>query len=342
MSVSVNVFLTCLADSRLLSPQDLRTVQDSIGPLDFDRDALPLAVRLMDNRRLTEYQASVLLNGTTEGLRYGDFFCMGRLGGGETKTVYLALDHERQTLVTLKVLHRDGPHGAETRARIQREAEALTAISHPHIAAMYRLLDDDWNTVLVMEYVEGRDLEETLRLRHELPLGTGVGYIVQAARGLEYAHQRGIIHRDVKPRNVLIGQDEVVKLLDLSLARFLGDDEASEDDAQRLTRAESVVGTPTYMAPEQFTDPRQADIRSDIYGLGCTLYFALTGKPPYAGRTPLEMVKAHLMGSIPRLGDSREAPPSLQQALEKMLAKTPGERFNSTTEVIGALKPHVK
>ena len=191
---------------------------------------------------------------------------------------------------------------------------------------------------LAMEYVEGKDLATVVKERGPLPVQQAVECILQAARGLQYAHGKGIVHRDIKPGNLLLDNEGTVKILDMGLALIAGS-EAALGGAERLTTTGQVMGTCDYMAPEQSLDTHQADARADIYSLGCTLYRLLTGHPPYQGETFAKLFLMHLESPIPSLCAARpEVSRSLDAVYQRMLAKKPEDRYQSMAEVIGELE----
>ena len=191
---------------------------------------------------------------------------------------------------------------------------------------------------LAMEYVEGSDLASIVKQRGPLAVPQAVECILQAARGLQYAHSKGIVHRDIKPGNLLLDNEGTVKILDMGLARIAGS-EAALGGAERLTTTGQVMGTCDYMAPEQSLDTHQADARADIYSLGCTLYRLLTGSPPYQGETFAKLFMMHLESPIPSLCKARpEVPAALDAVCQRMLAKKAEDRYQSMAEVIAELE----
>ena len=191
-----------------------------------------------------------------------------------------------------------------------------------------------------MEYVEGRDLDRVVRQRGPLPVVEAIEYLIQAARGLAAAHAEGIVHRDIKPSNLMLDTAGTVRVLDLGLARIV---DASNPFGQaaggRLTESGMYMGTVDYMAPEQAEDSRRADQRADIYSLGCTLYYLMTGREPFVGETVLKRLMAHQERPAPPLRGARpDAPAALEDAFQQMMAKRPADRPESMTAVIALLE----
>jgi eukaryotic-like serine/threonine-protein kinase len=219
-------------------------------------------------------------------------------------------------------------------ARFHREAQAAAALDHRNIVRAYDVDNDGSNHYLVMEYIEGRDLQHIVKEDGPLGYVAAAEYIRQAADGLAHAHEAGLIHRDVKPANLLVDRKNVVKILDLGLARFTDEDKAS------LTVAydENVLGTADYLAPEQALDSHGVDARADIYGLGCSLYFLLTGHPPFPDGSLPQRLMMHQKQPPPSIyRDRPDAPPDLVDICLKMMAKKPERRYQSAAEVAQVL-----
>jgi len=345
MSLTAPQFLQALSESGIVTPEAYQAIEQSLGAIEKVNPPEALAQRLVREQKITAYQAEVLLVGMGSALRHGEYLIVDRLGGGQMADVFKAIHRETKAPVALKVILPGGRRSPDSRARLAREAEAIALLKHPNIASMKHLVDTDDDVYLVMEYVQGQNLEDMVTRKGPLPVAQAVDCVLQAATGMDYAHQRGIVHRDLKPKNLIRKPDGVVKILDLSLVRLdstLNWDESPGHPTERLTKLEMVIGTPFFMAPEQFADARQADWRSDVYSLGCTLYFLLTEQPPYVRATPLETVKAHLVAPIPSLSAIRaDVPAGLQSAFSIMVAKNVDDRYQTMAEVITDLRAMV-
>ena len=219
-------------------------------------------------------------------------------------------------------------------ARFEREVRAAAKLSHPNIVAAYDADEANGVHFLVMEYVEGNDLSALVKKNGPFPVARTVNYILQAARGLEFAHKKGVIHRDIKPSNLLLDNEGAVKILDMGLARIeSGGDAATKSE---LTGTGAVMGTVDYMAPEQALSTHHADARADIYSLGCTLYYLLTGRAAYDGETLMAKLLAHREQPIPELGAG--VPEEIEAVFRKMVAKSVEDRYQSVSEVVADLE----
>jgi tRNA A-37 threonylcarbamoyl transferase component Bud32 len=271
----------------------------------------------------------------------GQYQLLETLGQGGMGTVYKAFHPKLKRTVALKVLAANRVNDPTAIARFQREMEAVGGLDHPNIVRAHDAGEADGQHFLVMEFVEGVNLSRLVRCAGPLSVPDACEIIRQAAIGLHYAHQHGLVHRDVKPSNLMLTSQGTVKVLDLGLARLRSE---STDDSE-FTSAGQIMGSPDFMAPEQGLDSRDADARTDVYSLGCTLYFLLTARPPYVGRrcdTAAKKLLAHVQEPVTPIQELRpETPDALAHVLDRMLAKDPHVRYSSAIELTAALVPLV-
>lgn len=276
----------------------------------------------------------------------GPYVLEAWLGAGGMGTVYRARHERMKRTVAVKILHGARTARPDQQRRFQREIEVAARLRHPNIVTAFDAGEQGGVTYLVTEYIEGEDLSRLVPRVGPLPVKQAVALIRQAALGLAHAHAQQIIHRDVKPSNLLLGQDGVVRVLDVGLARALTEADVDTSSSftpnsaasHALTEAGGLMGTVDYMAPEQAADPRTADARADVYSLGCTLYFLLTSQPPYRGATPQAVLLAHRQASLPPLRALRpEVSLGLERVVHCMLAKDPSSRYPDMTALHCAL-----
>jgi WD40 repeat protein len=259
----------------------------------------------------------------------------GLLGAGGMGWVFKAEHRLMARPVALKVIRGDLMDRPAAVERFRQEVRAAARLAHPNIVTAHDAEQAGDAHFLVMEYVEGESLENLVRRHGPLPVAEACAYARQAALGLGHAHERGMVHRDVKPANLLRTPDGTVKVLDFGLARF-----ASEARGGPLTPEGAILGTPDYVAPEQALNPQQADIRADLYSLGCTLYFLLAGKPPFPKGTVLQKLMAHQGEAPPPLTVLRPGlPQGLPALIDRLMSKDPAHRPQTPAEVAEALAP---
>jgi uncharacterized protein (TIGR03067 family) len=277
----------------------------------------------------------------------------GLLGVGGMGAVYKAEHQLMERLVALKVINRGLTSNPAAVERFRREVKAAARLTHPNIVTAFDADHTGDTHFLVMEYVEGTSLARLVAEKGPLPVAQACDYVRQAALGLQHAHEQGMVHRDVKPQNLMLTPQGQVKILDFGLARLALENvptEAAADAASRpgastrptgsLTEMGVVMGTPDYLAPEQAADPHAADIRADIYSLGCTLYDILAGHAPFPEGTALQKVMAHAQQKARPLDAIRkDVPPRLARVVAKMMAKDPARRYQTPAEVAEALAP---
>jgi formylglycine-generating enzyme required for sulfatase activity len=305
-------------------------LRPSVAPLVHD-PALDYLVQ-----KVKGFQAAVKEAAPAEGLVLGNYVLQERIGAGGMGCVYKAEHVRMKRLVAVKLLSPDIIPSPEARARFQREVEAAARLSSPHIVAAFDAGEAGGHDYLVMEYIEGCNLAEVVQRQGPLPMPLAMNYVVQAARGLAHAHAAGIVHRDIKPANLLRDSLGTVKVLDMGLARV---QELPMSGKGYLTGAATVMGTAAFMAPEQAADTRAADHRADIYSLGCTFFYLLTGQALYEGQTTMETLIAHRERPIPSLREFRpDCPPEVDSWFRTLVAKRPEQRPQTMEAVISDLE----
>jgi RND family efflux transporter MFP subunit len=332
-------FAASIFQSGLLSRTEIDELKERLNASALPGEAREIASRLVTEGKLTRYQAAVLLKASKDPLLVDNYVILDTLDTGGMGLVFKALHRSMNRVVALKLLPASMMSARDTVKRFQREVQAAAALKHPNIVAAYDADESEEVAYLVLEYVEGTNLFRLVKEEGPRTLAQGADYVRQAATGLAYLHSRGIIHRDVKPANLILANDGTVKLLDMGLVRFASSEDLSccEMD-QELTQAGIVIGTVAYMSPEQALDTRSADQRSDIYSLGCTLFFLLTGRSVYHEETGMQTLLAHREQPIPSIREfCEEAPVSLDAVFRTMVAKRPADRLQTMEEVIAAI-----
>jgi serine/threonine-protein kinase len=256
------------------------------------------------------------------------------VGGGGMGAVFRAWDTSLYRTVAVKVLSTYQSGDVESERRFQTEARSAARLDHPNIAGVHYVGEDRGIRYIVFEYIDGTNVRDLVNSGGPLPLAEAVNYTLQIAGALGHAWEREVVHRDIKPSNILITQDGLAKLVDMGLARLEQLDGTEEDE----TATGVTLGTFDYISPEQARNPREADTRSDIYSLGCTLFFMLTGRPPFAEGSVLQKLLLHQSEAPPDVRDLRpEVPETLAGIVAAMLAKRPEDRFQNSIELAAAL-----
>ena len=346
MELTVQNVYGLILRSKLLSIDEAKTMyarwqgeaKDAAG------DLPRFAAWLVANKYMTEYQASLLVRGHADGFFLNDYKVLDLLGKGRMAGVY-KVQHRLGQIFAVKVLPPSRAAEPNLLGRFQREAKLAVRLKHPNIVRAFQVGQSRGLHYLVMEYLEGETLEDVLARRKKLPPAEAVRLVFQALQGLQHIHTQGLVHRDLKPANLmLVGgaadstAGATVKLLDIGLGRALFD--GSEDPSvEGLTGEGVLLGTPDYMSPEQARDPRTADVRSDIYSLGCVLYHALAGRPPFPDTNIISQMIRHATETPRPLKDfSPAVPDGLQQIVNWMLAKDPNGRYPTPDRAAQALQ----
>lgn len=335
---TVDAFVKNVLRSSLLQRAELA---DALHAVEMDgRGSSPelLAEHLVKTGKLTRFQAAKLLRGAAIGLVLGPFQVLSPLGKGGMGCVFLARDSRSKQLVALKVLP---PKKARTQenlvARFQREMNLSKMLKHPHLAQSYDAGIFEGIHYIAMEFIPGQSLHKVVSGQGALPVPRAAKLFSEVCQGLEHAHGIGLIHRDLKPSNIQVTPNDHAKVLDVGLAIIQGE---VASDRTIVGGQGYVVGTMDYLAPEQAEDALNVDARADIYGLGCTLYFTLTGRPPFPGGNALQKIMKHYSEEpTPAIQLNPSIPPAFHQILRKMMAKKPADRYASAAAVRKDLLP---
>jgi eukaryotic-like serine/threonine-protein kinase len=328
---TVDAFLRTILRSRLLDREGLQAGLRGV-PREQRNDPDALAAHLVRVGKLSRFQAGKLLRGVASGLVLGPYQILAPLGKGGMGWVFLANDTRSKMLVALKILPPERARTEErTLARFRREMELSQKVAHEHIAWTYEVGQCRNVNYIAMEYIPGKTLSRLVNEGGPLPLARAARLMVEVALGLEHAHGRGMIHRDLKPSNIQVTPADHAKILDLGLALIDGE---TGLDHTIVGGQGYIVGTMDYISPEQTNDAVDVGPRSDLYSLGCTLYFTLTGSPPFAGGTSREKVHRHRSSTPPPIENVRpDLPPEFVRLLRQLMHKNPERRPESAHEV---------
>lgn len=332
----IEEFLDHLAKSRLLRAEHLELAQQKAralaGKVKPDEATATLARELVQQRRLTGYQAKKLLSGATKGFFLGDYRILRPIGEGGMGKVFLAQRESDQARFAVKVLPpRKAVEGSQSLKRFLREMELSRRVVHPNVARTIDIGHVGNVYFMVLEYIPGASLYDLVRGENGGPLRVpdAARYFLKVLDGLEAAHAVGLVHRDIKPSNLMVTPEGDAKVLDLGLARSTEDETLAPLTAQHV-----VIGTLDYASPEQLGNAANADLRSDLYSLGCSLYFALAGKPPFDGGDVVNKIFKQRMDDPPPLERvARGVPAAFAAIVRKLMAKAPGDRYQSCKEV---------
>ena len=339
MAFSIDEFVAKLESTQALAPDQLEAIRKEIEPVQNEVDTECYARKLVKEGTLTQWQSEQLFAGRKHFVM-GDYRLLDMAGRGGMGAVFKAEHVRLKRLVAMKTLAPELVDKPAQVARFQKEIEAASALESPNVVRALDAIQVGRTYVLVMEFVQGEPLSRIGKVRGRLPAGEVSEYIRQAALGLQHAHEKGMVHRDIKPGNlILTWRDDgtpLVKVFDLGLARFVSE----RVDRSEMTRTGQVMGTPDYMSPEQGWDTRTVDIRGDIYSLGCTAFKLITGRVPFRGDNPLQTLMVRCSTDAPPIRSFLpDIPEPLDAVIEQMLARDPAERFQTPGELATAIVP---
>ncbi|VTR96770.1 bifunctional serine/threonine-protein kinase/formylglycine-generating enzyme family protein [Tuwongella immobilis] len=335
---SLPMLVEVLERYELLPPEQLRELRIlAVAPTATFES---ICEDLKQREWLTPFQLDAILAERGKYLVLDQYVLLDRLGAGGMGEVFKARHRRLGRIVAVKVIRKERLDNPETIRRFKFEVQAAAKLQHPNIVMAFDAHQEGELHFLSMEYIDGLTLTRLVKSRERLPLHEACDYIRQAALGLQHAHEQELVHRDIKPGNLIITKlGRTLKILDFGLARVNTVPTGSVET--RVTQEGFLVGTPDYLSPEQAIDARNVDIRADIYSLGCTLYFALTGQPLYPGGTPTEKLVHHATVPAPDIRVLRpDVSPGFARLLAKLLAKRPADRFQTPLEVAQALEPY--
>ena len=302
------------------------------------KDPKKLAAYFRKEGLLTSWHIEKLLAGKYKGFFLGKYKLLGHIGTGGMSSVYLAEHVRMGDRRAIKVLPKTRVKDSTYLARFQLEAKAIASLNHPNIVLAYDIDNEGDVHYIVMEYVDGIDLQMLVKRDGQIDCSTAAEMVAQAARVLQHAHSKGVIHRDVKPANLLIDKQGVIKLLDMGLALV----SAGDEESLTVANNENVLGTADFLAPEQALNSHTVDHRADIYGLGCTLYYLLTGKPPFSDGTLAQRIAKHQSEMPTPIRQLRaDCPGELEGICVKMIQKDPAYRYQTAGDVAEVLEKFV-
>jgi serine/threonine protein kinase/Leucine-rich repeat (LRR) protein len=334
--VSSASLMQCLRQYPILDAAQLRELETLLPRF---TEAKPLAAELVRRGWLTPYQANQLLLGRGRELVLGSYILLERLGEGGMGQVFKAKNWKLGRIVAVKLIRKERLVHPDAVRRFQREVRAAAALSHPNIVHALDADEIGGTHLLVMECVEGAtDLARLVAKNGPLPVAQACVYVRQTALGLQHACERGLVHRDIKPQNLLLtGDGRTVKILDMGLAR-LDHPEADREKASSMTQEGAIMGTPDYIAPEQVMGAHEVDIRANLYSLGCTFYQLLTGRVPFPGGSLMQKFDGHRFQEPTPVETLRpDVSPAIAAVVRKLMAKKPAERYQTPADVAAAL-----
>ena len=302
-----------------------------------DRDALGDFLEQIG--LITAFQAGELRNKRTADLAMANYLILDRLGEGGMGTVFRARHKRMRRIVALKVLNPEIQENPDHLQRFQREIETLARLNHPGVIQAYDADFGPSGFFLVLEFVEGSDLDGIVRKHGPLPVSEAIDAMIQSAKALQYVHDQGMVHRDIKPQNLMRNRQGDIKVADLGLVRLTESESTDDHNKQGLTQQFTIAGTLEFMAPEQAENTSGVDNRADIYSLGCSLYYILAGKNVYTGKSVMDKLMAHMTHPIPSIRELRtDVSEKLDNVFKKMVAKTVDQRYQTMNEVVADLE----
>lgn len=337
-TVTADKLVELVKKSQLVTPEALEkalAVIRSEHAGELPDNPVEMAKALQKQKVITRWHCEKLLQGKYKGFFLGKHKLLGHIGSGGMSSVYLAEHMLMHDLRAIKVLPQSRLGKSSYLARFQQEAKAIASLNHPNVVRAHDIDNQGDTHYIVMEYVDGDDLQTIVKKKGPLPFKLVAHYIAQAAHGLQHAHEVGLIHRDVKPANILINSKGKVKILDLGLALFADDAQAS----LTIDFNDKVLGTADYLAPEQALNSHKVDPRADLYGLGCTMYFLLTGSPPFPDGTIAQRIAKHQREMPKEIRKIRpQCPGELEGICWKLMQKDPKFRYASAAQTAEVLE----
>lgn len=330
--------LPVLRASGILNDRLFDEIQARVGNGEYPSDPKALAELLVKARVITAFQARRLLTNRHRGLVVGRYIILDRIGSGSMGRVYKAHHAMMDRVVALKVIAPEFASNERAVARFQREMKLVGRLDHENVVRAFDADQVAGTLFIVMEYVRGETLGDRLKRAGRIPAPEMIDYAAQAALGLAHAHEQGMVHRDVKPSNLLLSEDRRIKVLDLGLGVLM-----EPDDAATFATADGIaVGTVDYMSPEQALG-RDVDGRSDLFSLGCSMYHLITGRHAFPGETQIDRLGKRLSGSPTPISEFiPDFPTSAERVLEKLMATKPKDRFESAAEAAEALSALIR
>ena len=330
--------LPVIRNSGIWSDRQFADIRAKVLAGDYPNEANALADRLIRDKLLTDYQVKRFLANKSGGLIIGKYVILDRIGSGAMGRVYKAHHPMMERLVAIKVILPEITSNERAVSRFQREMKLVGRLDHPNVVRAFDADSAGGVLYIVMEYVNGQSLGQILQREGPLPPVDVVNYAAQAALGLGHAHSQGVVHRDVKPSNLLVNEDKQLKVLDLGLGVLM-----DADSSSTFATADGIaVGTIDYMSPEQACG-QTVDGRSDLYSLGCAMYHLITGRQAFSGDSPIERLGKRIKGRPTPITDHRpDLPASLVGVLDRLMANNPNDRYQKAEEAAEALSALVR